>query len=201
MRFIVLPRPCSSARSQEGELLLDTATRQIEMRPVAALKPYRGNARQHSKRQVRQIADSITRFGFTNPVLVSDDGEIVAGHGRVMAARELELDAVPTLRPSHLSAEERRAARPASACAVAEIDGQPFALSNLTTAEKSQLPNAAREISPALAAALRHKCVSQGITGPHDHQERPGTGPFVRWPEGNKNHTISMRYMLAVLAV
>ena len=85
------------------------ATPQIEMRPVAALKPCPGNARQHSKRQVRQIADSITRFGFTNPVLISDDGEIVAGHGRVMAAKELGLDAVPTLRLSHLSAEERRA--------------------------------------------------------------------------------------------
>ena len=52
------------------------ATPQIEMRPVAALKPYPGNARQHSKKQVRQIADSITRFGSTNPVLISDDGEM-----------------------------------------------------------------------------------------------------------------------------
>ena len=85
------------------------ATPQIEMRPVAGLKPYPANARQHSKKQVRQIADSITRFGFTNPVLISDDGEIVAGHGRVMAAKDLGLDAVPTLRLSHLSAEERRA--------------------------------------------------------------------------------------------
>ena len=85
------------------------ATPQIEMRPVVGLKPYPGNARQHSKKQVRQIADSITRFGFTNPVLISDDGEIVAGHGRVMAAKELGLDAVPTLKLSHLSAEERRA--------------------------------------------------------------------------------------------
>ncbi len=88
---------------------MDTATSQIEMRPVAGLRPYPGNARQHSKKQVRQIADSITRFGFTNPILISDDGEIVAGHGRVMAAKALGLDAVPTLRLSHLSAEERRA--------------------------------------------------------------------------------------------
>ena len=79
------------------------------MWPVAGLRPYPGNARQHSKKQVRQIADSITRFGFTNPVLISDDGQIVAGHGRVMAAKALELDVVPTLRLSHLSAEERRA--------------------------------------------------------------------------------------------
>lgn len=81
----------------------------IEMVPVAALRPYPGNARRHSKKQVRQIADSITRFGFTNPVLVSDHHEIIAGHGRLMAAKELGLATVPTVRLSHLSAEERRA--------------------------------------------------------------------------------------------
>jgi DNA modification methylase len=81
----------------------------IEMLPVAGLRPYSGNARTHSRKQVRQIADSIQRFGFTNPVLVSDTGEIIAGHGRVMAAKELGMPAVPTLRLSHLSAEERRA--------------------------------------------------------------------------------------------
>ncbi|WP_292168330.1 DNA methyltransferase [Mesorhizobium sp.] len=79
------------------------------MLPVASLRPYASNARTHSKKQVRQIAESISRFGFTNPVLVSDSGEIIAGHGRVMAARELGIAAVPTLRLSHLSAEERRA--------------------------------------------------------------------------------------------
>jgi ParB/Sulfiredoxin domain/DNA methylase len=81
----------------------------IEMRPVSALKPYSQNARRHSRRQVRQIADSIRQFGFTNPVLVSDEGEIIAGHGRVMAAKELGLDRVPTLKLSHLTPEERRA--------------------------------------------------------------------------------------------
>ncbi len=84
-------------------------TPKIEMLPVAALKPYAGNARKHSKKQVRQIADSIARFGFTNPVLISDEGEIIAGHGRVMAAKELGLETVPTLKLSHLTAEERRA--------------------------------------------------------------------------------------------
>jgi DNA modification methylase len=82
---------------------------QIEMMPVGSLRPYTRNARTHSKRQVQQIAESIKRFGFTNPVLISDDGEIVAGHGRVMAAKELGLHEVPTLRLSHLSADERRA--------------------------------------------------------------------------------------------
>jgi len=82
---------------------------QIEMMPVGSLRPYTRNARTHSKRQVQQIAESIKRFGFTNPVLISDDGEIVAGHGRVIAAKELGLHEVPTLRLSHLSADERRA--------------------------------------------------------------------------------------------
>ena len=82
---------------------------QIQSVPITALRPYSGNARTHSKKQVRQIADSISRFGFTNPVLISDDGEIIAGHGRVMAAKELGLSAVPTLRLSHLTADERRA--------------------------------------------------------------------------------------------
>ncbi|PLX36781.1 MAG: DNA methylase N-4 [Hyphomicrobiales bacterium] len=82
---------------------------QIEMQPISLLRPYPGNARRHSKAQLRQIGDSIRRFGFTNPVLISDDGEIVAGHGRVMAAKELGITEVPTLKLSHLTAAERRA--------------------------------------------------------------------------------------------
>lgn len=82
---------------------------QIEHRPPATLRPYPGNARTHSRKQVRQIADSIRRFGFTNPVLVSDEGEIIAGHGRVEAAKLIGLENVPTLRLSHLSETERRA--------------------------------------------------------------------------------------------
>lgn len=75
---------------------MELATRfGIEMRPPAALKPYAANARRHSKKQVQQIASSIRRFGFTNPVLVSDDGEIIAGHGRVEAAKLLCMKTVP----------------------------------------------------------------------------------------------------------
>ena len=81
----------------------------VEHRPAATLRPYPGNARTHSKRQVKQIADSITRFGFTNPVLISDESEIIAGHGRVEAAKLLKMPTVPTLRLSHLSEAERRA--------------------------------------------------------------------------------------------
>lgn len=84
-------------------------SRTIEARPPSDLRPYGRNARTHSRKQIRQIADSIERFGFTNPVLVSDEGEIIAGHGRVEAAKLLGLATVPTLRLSHLSPDERRA--------------------------------------------------------------------------------------------
>ena len=79
----------------------------IEMRPIGSLRRYANNARQHSRAQVKQIARSIERFGFINPVLVSDEGEIIAGHGRIMAAQQLGLAEVPVIALSHLSATER----------------------------------------------------------------------------------------------
>ncbi len=82
---------------------------QLVEREVASLRPYSRNARVHSKKQIKQIAASIERFGFVNPVLVSDTGEIVAGHGRVEAAKLLGMKTVPTLALSHLSEAERRA--------------------------------------------------------------------------------------------
>ena len=83
--------------------------RQIVERDVASLKPYARNARTHSKKQVKQIAASIERFGFVNPVLIGDDDTIIAGHGRVEAAKLLGHKSVPTLALSHLSKTERRA--------------------------------------------------------------------------------------------
>lgn len=74
---------------------------------VASLRPYAHNARAHSKKPLKQIAASIERFGFVNPVLVSDECEIMAGHGRVEAARLLGMKTVPTLALPHLS-EARR---------------------------------------------------------------------------------------------
>jgi DNA modification methylase len=88
--------------------MIQTSTQLVE-RDIASLRPYARNARTHSKKQVKQIAASIERFGFANPVLVSDDGEIIAGHGRVEAAKLLGLRKVPTLALSHLSEAERRA--------------------------------------------------------------------------------------------
>jgi len=81
----------------------------VETVGITRLRPYQGNARVHAKKQIRQIATSIEKFGFTNPVLISDDDEIIAGHGRVEAARLLGMESVPTLRLSHLNAAQRRA--------------------------------------------------------------------------------------------
>lgn len=77
--------------------------------PVEQLRPYANNARTHSRKQLKQIAESIKRFGFTNPVLIADDHMIIAGHGRVEAARMIGMDEVPVRRLSHLSEEEVRA--------------------------------------------------------------------------------------------
>ena len=81
----------------------------IEAIPIGGLRPYPGNARTHSKKQIRQIADSIKRFGFTNPVLISNEREIIAGHGRVEAAKLLGFESVPAVRLSHLTPAQRRA--------------------------------------------------------------------------------------------
>src|SRR6266480_5644813 len=81
----------------------------FENRPTHSLRPYAGNARTHSPKQIRQIARSIERFGFNNPVLVDDDDQIIAGHGRVEAAKLLNMKTVPTVRLSHLSEAEKKA--------------------------------------------------------------------------------------------
>ncbi len=81
----------------------------IELRAVESLIPYARNARTHSDAQVAQIAASIRAFGFTNPVLVDAQGGIVAGHGRVLAARRLGLAQVPVVQLAHLSETQRRA--------------------------------------------------------------------------------------------
>lgn len=82
---------------------------EVAWRPVAELVPYARNARTHSESQVAQLAASIEQFGWTNPVLIAEDGGIIAGHGRVMAAKLLGLASVPTIVLAHLTPEQRRA--------------------------------------------------------------------------------------------
>lgn len=82
---------------------------QIETVATAKLVPYARNSRTHSEAQVAQIAASIREFGFTNPVLIDTDGGIIAGHGRVMAARQLGQADVPCIRLGHLTDTQKRA--------------------------------------------------------------------------------------------
>jgi ParB family chromosome partitioning protein len=81
----------------------------VEMLDLDALIPYANNTRTHSEEQVAQVAASIREFGFTNPVLVDADDGIIAGHGRVLAARKLGMDDVPCIRLAHLDETQKRA--------------------------------------------------------------------------------------------
>ena len=81
----------------------------IELWDLARLKPYENNAREHSVEQVAQIAASIVEFGFLNPILVDSNDGIVAGHGRLSAAKELALDVVPVVVLDHLTENQKKA--------------------------------------------------------------------------------------------
>jgi DNA modification methylase len=81
----------------------------IEWRSVETLIPYAKNARTHSDEQVAQIAGSIKEFGFNNPVLVDKENSVIAGHGRLMAARKLGMDKVPVVKLEHLTESQRKA--------------------------------------------------------------------------------------------
>ena len=81
----------------------------VENIATEKLIPYANNARTHNETQVAQIAASIREFGFNNPILVDEGNTIIAGHGRVLAARLLEMKQVPCIRLSHLSEAQRKA--------------------------------------------------------------------------------------------
>jgi DNA modification methylase len=106
------PSSCRDAdRSHEDGVSTASATcaNAIEQRPIASLTLRRRNPRTHSAKQIRQIADSIETFGFTNPVLIDASGTVIAGHGRVRAATLLGWTAVPTLQLDHLTEAQIRA--------------------------------------------------------------------------------------------
>lgn len=89
---------------------LSTAmAKRIEVWPIEKLVPYERNARTHSTEQVRQLAASIAEFGFVNPILVDTDDGVIAGHGRLAAARDLGMDEVPVVVLDHLTDAQRRA--------------------------------------------------------------------------------------------
>lgn len=82
---------------------------QVEQRPTDHLIPYANNPRTHSKKQIQQIAESMRTFGFTNPILIDGEGGVIAGHGRLAAAKYLGLERVPTIRLDQLNEAEKRA--------------------------------------------------------------------------------------------
>lgn len=84
-------------------------TPHMTMRSVNQLRPNSRNARTHPKKQIKQICHSVSRFGFTSPVVVDENDNIIAGHGRYLAAMELGLTEIPVLVVSHLSELEKRA--------------------------------------------------------------------------------------------
>jgi ParB-like chromosome segregation protein Spo0J len=81
----------------------------IELWPIDRLRPYERNPRTHSEAQVDQIAASMVEFGWTNPILIDENAGILAGHGRLLAARKLGLAEVPVIRFEHLSEAQKRA--------------------------------------------------------------------------------------------
>ena len=97
------------AKEDQGPELSVSMAKRIELWPVERLVPYDRNSRLHNPQQVAQIAASIVEFGFTNPVLVDSNDGIVAGHGRLAAARELGLKTIPVVVLDHLSERQRRA--------------------------------------------------------------------------------------------
>src|SRR5579872_860791 len=81
----------------------------VEYRPIGGLVPYDRNARTHSDEQVAKIAASITAFGWTNPILIDGDNVVIAGHGRLLAAKKLGMTEVPVIKLAHMSEDEKRA--------------------------------------------------------------------------------------------
>jgi DNA modification methylase len=101
----------SALQNESSPMDLVFAPSQIETWPLDRLRPYARNAKMHGTDQVAKIAASMAKFGWTVPCMVADDGELIAGHGRVLAAAMLGLKDVPVIRLSHLDEAERRAYR------------------------------------------------------------------------------------------
>ena len=101
-------KPSPSIRTNQPKIPA-TLARQVLQQPIAALQVWERNARTHSDRQLRQLAASICEFGFVEPILVDETGRIIAGHGRLEAAKSLGMTAVPTLCVERLTEAQKRA--------------------------------------------------------------------------------------------
>ncbi len=89
--------------------LLPATVTEIEHVNIDSLVPYAKNPRTHSAPQIDRLVQSLKEFGFTNPILVGDDMQVVAGHGRLIAAQAMDMDTVPIIKLSHLSEDQKRA--------------------------------------------------------------------------------------------
>lgn len=107
--FPGVPEAEAAPRSPPLKHLPRALNLKIELADVATLAPAARNARTHSKKQIAQISASYRQFGIVSPILLGDDDGIIAGHGRVLAAKALGVTEIPSIRLSHLTSEERRA--------------------------------------------------------------------------------------------
>jgi len=103
------PAPTPEAPEPGATARLLGKTLKVEYVPIDALAPYQRNPRTHSEEQIAKIAASILEFGWTNPILVDGDRGIIAGHGRLLAARQLGMHRVPVITLAHLSPVQKRA--------------------------------------------------------------------------------------------
>lgn len=129
-----MAKQTNSARAARFEWPAD----QVERRPIASLVPYARNARLHSDAQIAQIAGSIREWGWTIPVLIDETGALIAGHGRVLAARQLGIETVPTMTARGWSEAKIRAYRVADN-KLAELSSWDSELLGLELAELREL--------------------------------------------------------------
>lgn len=146
----------------------------VKYAPIEALIPYARNSRTHSDAQVAQIAASIREFGWTNPVLVDGERGIIAGHGRVLAARKLGLADVPTIELAHLSEAQRRAYVIADN-QLAQNAGWDFDLLKLELSDLSSdgFDLALLGFDDELLASLMAPAGTEGLTDPDAVPEAP----------------------------
>ena len=102
------PRKKNAAAAAVEQTGAVSASLRIEYRPLDSLIPYERNPRTYTEEQIAQIAASIKEFGFTNPVLLDGEDGVIAGHGRLAAARSLRLKMVPCIELGHLTPEQKR---------------------------------------------------------------------------------------------
>ena len=136
----------------------------IEYLPVDSLKPYSKNARRHSEKDIQAICNSIEEFGFSDPIGIwSDKNIIVEGHGRLLAAKRLGMDSVPCIRLDHLTDEQRKA----------------YALAHNKTAELSKWFDELLQSELADIEDIDMELFGFDLDAVTEKEEEPGEVPFT----------------------